>query len=190
MVLFHTISTNASLVLLAKASTWSGWFLLLLCSIEIPEVNANSVDLIRRPVCQLHFWGSPDLKWANLLDSCQSFHIFFTLCGYKLIDPWKSFPSSSYDVRFHLYSTNSFSILHTGRCQSFLISSYESLVYSTAASRSQFFILCISQRNCFCKVIHSLNWITWYTVEPQWLEHLWDHDGNSFETWVVRATEG
>ena len=26
------------------------------------------------------------------------------------------------------------------------------------------------------------------TVEPQWLEHLWDH-GNSFETWVVRATE-
>ena len=27
------------------------------------------------------------------------------------------------------------------------------------------------------------------TVEPQWLEHLWDH-GNSFETWVVRATEG
>ena len=28
-----------------------------------------------------------------------------------------------------------------------------------------------------------------YTVEPQWLEHLWDH-GNSFETWVVRATDG
>ena len=28
-----------------------------------------------------------------------------------------------------------------------------------------------------------------YTVEPQWLEHLWDH-GNSFETWIVRATEG
>ena len=28
-----------------------------------------------------------------------------------------------------------------------------------------------------------------YTVEPQWLEHLWDH-GNSFETWVVRATVG
>ena len=27
------------------------------------------------------------------------------------------------------------------------------------------------------------------TVKPQWLEHLWDH-GNSFETWVVRATEG
>ena len=27
------------------------------------------------------------------------------------------------------------------------------------------------------------------TVEPQWLEHLLDH-GNSFETWVVRATEG
>ena len=27
------------------------------------------------------------------------------------------------------------------------------------------------------------------TVEPPWLEHLWDH-GNSFETWVVRATEG
>ena len=26
-------------------------------------------------------------------------------------------------------------------------------------------------------------------VEPQWLEHLWDH-GNSFETLVVRATEG
>ena len=28
-----------------------------------------------------------------------------------------------------------------------------------------------------------------YTVETQWLEHLWDH-GNLFETWVVRATEG
>ena len=28
-----------------------------------------------------------------------------------------------------------------------------------------------------------------YTVEPQWLEHLRDH-GSSFETWVVRATEG
>ena len=28
-----------------------------------------------------------------------------------------------------------------------------------------------------------------YTVERQWLEHLWDH-GNLFETWVVRATEG
>ena len=27
-----------------------------------------------------------------------------------------------------------------------------------------------------------------YTVEPQWLEHLWDH-GNLFETWVVRAIE-
>ena len=27
------------------------------------------------------------------------------------------------------------------------------------------------------------------TVGPQWLEHLWDQ-GNSFETWVVRATEG
>ena len=27
------------------------------------------------------------------------------------------------------------------------------------------------------------------TVEPQWLEHLWDH-GNSFETWIVRANEG
>ena len=27
------------------------------------------------------------------------------------------------------------------------------------------------------------------TVEPQWLEHLWDH-GKLFETWVVRATEG
>ena len=27
-----------------------------------------------------------------------------------------------------------------------------------------------------------------YTVEPQWLEHLWDH-GYLFETWVVRATE-
>ena len=26
------------------------------------------------------------------------------------------------------------------------------------------------------------------TVEPQWLEHLWDQ-GNSFEAWVVRATE-
>ena len=28
-----------------------------------------------------------------------------------------------------------------------------------------------------------------YAVEPQWLEHFWDH-GNSYETWVVRATEG
>ena len=27
------------------------------------------------------------------------------------------------------------------------------------------------------------------TVEPQWLEHLRDHE-NSFDTWVVRATEG
>ena len=27
------------------------------------------------------------------------------------------------------------------------------------------------------------------TVKPQWLKHLWDH-GNSFETSVVRATEG
>ena len=27
------------------------------------------------------------------------------------------------------------------------------------------------------------------TVEPQWFEHLWNH-GNSFETWVIRATEG
>ena len=27
------------------------------------------------------------------------------------------------------------------------------------------------------------------TVEPQWLEHLWDH-GNSLETRVVLATEG
>ena len=27
------------------------------------------------------------------------------------------------------------------------------------------------------------------TVEPQWLEPLWDH-GNLFETWVVEATEG
>ena len=27
------------------------------------------------------------------------------------------------------------------------------------------------------------------TVELQWLEHLWDH-GNSFEAWIVRATEG
>ena len=27
------------------------------------------------------------------------------------------------------------------------------------------------------------------TVELQWLEHLWDN-GNLFETWVVRATEG
>ena len=28
-----------------------------------------------------------------------------------------------------------------------------------------------------------------HTVEPQWLEHLWDH-GNLFETWVVRANDG
>ena len=27
------------------------------------------------------------------------------------------------------------------------------------------------------------------TIEPQWPVHIWDH-GNSFETWVVRATEG
>ena len=27
------------------------------------------------------------------------------------------------------------------------------------------------------------------TVEPQWLEHLWDH-GNLFEIRVVRVTEG
>ena len=33
----------------------------------------------------------------------------------------------------------------------------------------------------------SLRWA--HTVEPQWLEHLWDH-GNAFKTWVVRATEG
>ena len=31
-------------------------------------------------------------------------------------------------------------------------------------------------------------WETKYTVEPQWLEHIWDH-GNSFRTWVVRSTE-
>ena len=29
-----------------------------------------------------------------------------------------------------------------------------------------------------------LPWLRSITVEPQWLEHLWDH-GNSFETWVV-----
>ena len=28
-----------------------------------------------------------------------------------------------------------------------------------------------------------------YTVKPQWLEHLWDHE-NLFVKWVVRATEG
>ena len=28
-----------------------------------------------------------------------------------------------------------------------------------------------------------------YTVELQWLEHLWDHR-KLFEAWVVRATEG
>ena len=28
-----------------------------------------------------------------------------------------------------------------------------------------------------------------YTVEHQWLEHLWDHE-NKFETGVVRANEG
>ena len=39
------------------------------------------------------------------------------------------------------------------------------------------------------KSIYLINPLIWiYTVEPQWLEHLWDH-GNSFETWVVRATE-
>ena len=31
------------------------------------------------------------------------------------------------------------------------------------------------------------HWI--YTVELQWLEHLWDHE-NLFETGVVRANEG
>ena len=30
---------------------------------------------------------------------------------------------------------------------------------------------------------------TGYTVELQWLEHLWDHE-NMFETGVVRASEG
>ena len=35
--------------------------------------------------------------------------------------------------------------------------------------------------------IKSLKWEN--TVKSQWLEHLWDHV-NSFETWVVRATEG
>ena len=28
-----------------------------------------------------------------------------------------------------------------------------------------------------------------YTVKPQWLESLWDHE-NLFEIWVVRAIEG
>ena len=32
-------------------------------------------------------------------------------------------------------------------------------------------------------------WASTYIVGPQWLEHLFDH-GNSFETWVVRATDG
>ena len=38
------------------------------------------------------------------------------------------------------------------------------------------------------RLIWTLIVLTYHTVEPQWLEHLWDH-GNSFETWVVRATE-
>ena len=33
------------------------------------------------------------------------------------------------------------------------------------------------------------NSLVFTTAEPQWLEHLRDH-GNSFEAWVVRATEG
>ena len=28
-----------------------------------------------------------------------------------------------------------------------------------------------------------------HTVEPQWLEHSWDHE-NVLEIWIVQATEG
>ena len=55
-------------------------------------------------------------------------------------------------------------------------------------------ILCIlSSSQCSLLTMLSVNTILVYfmtnTVEPQWHEHLWDH-GNSFDTWVIRATEG
>ena len=37
--------------------------------------------------------------------------------------------------------------------------------------------------------VHRINFEFAITVEPQCLEPLWDN-GNLFETWVVRATEG
>ena len=42
-----------------------------------------------------------------------------------------------------------------------------------------FFILLVSEA-VFLNII--------FTVELQWLEHLWNHE-NMFETWVVRANE-
>ena len=45
----------------------------------------------------------------------------------------------------------------------------------------------ISSRISYSKISYLRTHV--YTVEPQWLEHLLDH-GNSFETWVLRATEG
>ena len=52
-----------------------------------------------------------------------------------------------------------------------------------------FFILFVWIVGLFCSALGSLEDKNRHTVEPQWLEHLRDH-GNSFETWVVRATEG
>ena len=55
-------------------------------------------------------------------------------------------------------------------------------------------VLSSSVRLCvYAESEKQFNWLNHVfvqnTVELQWLEHLWDH-GNSFETWVVRATEG
>ena len=38
-------------------------------------------------------------------------------------------------------------------------------------------------------VIKAISLGNYITVEPRWLEHLWDR-GNLFEIWVVQATEG
>ena len=37
--------------------------------------------------------------------------------------------------------------------------------------------------------VHMIKMALLYTVELQWLEHLWDHE-NLFETGIVRASEG
>ena len=47
------------------------------------------------------------------------------------------------------------------------------------------FIWCLGRtvlRDC------GIDWVSFHTVEPQWLEHLWDHR-KLFETWVGRVTE-
>ena len=44
-------------------------------------------------------------------------------------------------------------------------------------------VILIPHRNAVFVQVH------FTTVEPQWLEHLWNH-GNLFQIWVVRATEG